>query len=234
MKFSKDTIAVLKNFSGIYSGIMLRPGSTILTRSVTGASYAESDINDEIDIEAAIYDLNGFLSILSLVSDSAEVSVSDDETTLVIKDQRSTIHWPIADPSTIVFPAKKIPFPVANVIFDLKGEDLQQLMRVARGMQIDTLVFRSKDGKINIDGHNQVEDKDMVRPLYSLVVGEYDAPEQFKFIINMNNIKMIPADYRVLLWAKGEGNQAKFAAKFEGSQASYVVAMEDGSTHEFA
>lgn len=229
MKFSKDTIAVLKNFSSIYSGIMLRPGNTILTRSVTGASYGESEINDDIDIEAAIYDLNGFLSILGLTSDSAEVSLSDDETTLVIRDQRSTIHWPVADPSTIVFPAKKIPFPVANVIFDLKGEDLQQLMRVSRGMQIDTLVIRSKDGKIVIDGHNQLEDKDLVRTIYSLVVGDYDAPEQFKFIINMSNMKMIPADYRVMMWAKGN----KFATKFEGTQASYVIAMEEGSSHDF-
>ncbi|AHY25019.1 DNA polymerase processivity factor [Pectobacterium bacteriophage PM2] len=229
MKFSKDTIAVLKNFSTIYSGIMLKPGNTILTRSVTGASYGEAEINDTIDIEAAIYDLNGFLSILSLVSDSAEVSVSDDETTLVIKDQRSTIHWPVADPSTIVYPAKKIPFPVANVIFDLKGEDLQQLTRVARGMQIDALAIRSIDGKIVIDGHNSLEDKSMVRPLYSLVVGDYTETAQFKFIINMGNMKMIPAEYRVMLWAQDK----KFAAKFEGSQSSYVLAMEEGSTHEF-
>lgn len=229
MKFSKDTIAVLKNFSTIYSGIMLKPGNTILTRSVTGASYGEAEINDTIDIEAAIYDLNGFLSILSLVSDSAEVAVSDDETTLVIKDQRSTIHWPVADPSTIVYPAKKIPFPVANVIFDLKGEDLQQLTRVARGMQIDALAIRSVDGKIVIDGHNSLEDKSMVRPLYSLVVGDYTETAQFKFIINMGNMKMIPAEYRVMLWAQDK----KFAAKFEGSQSSYVLAMEEGSTHEF-
>jgi hypothetical protein len=228
MKFSKDTISVLKNFSSIYSGIMLRPGNTILTRSVSGASYGEADINDEIDFEAAIYDLNGFLSILGLVSDSAEVSVSEDETNLVIRDQRSTIFWPVADPSTIVFPAKKIPFPVAKVIFELKGEDLQQLLRASNGLKIDTLVIRSKDGKIVIDGHNQLEDKDLNRQLYSLVVGDHDGPD-FKFIINKTNLKMIPADYRVHLWAADK----KFAAKFEGSQASYVIAMEDGSSHSF-
>lgn len=228
MKFSKDTISVLKNFSSIYSGIMLRPGNTILTRSVSGASYGEADINDEIDFEAAIYDLNGFLSILGLVSDSAEVSVSEDETNLVIRDQRSTIFWPVADPSTIVFPAKKIPFPVAKVIFDLKGEDLQQLLRASNGLKIDTLVIRAKDGKIVIDGHNQLEDKDLNRQLYSLVVGDHDGHD-FKFIINKTNLKMIPADYRVHLWAADK----KFAAKFEGSQASYVIAMEDGSSHSF-
>lgn len=229
MKFSKNTLSILKNFSGIYSGIMLNKGNTILTRSVTGASYGEADIDDTIDIEAAIYDLNGFLSILSLVSDNAEVAVSDDQTQLVIRDQRSTIYWPIADPSTIVFPAKKIPFPVANIIFDLKGEDYNQLMKASSGLKIDTLVIRSHDGKIIIDGHNQLEDKDLNRQLYSLTVADYDAPQQFKFVINKGNLKLMPADYRVQLWAKDK----KFAAKFEGSQASYVVAMEEGSTHEF-
>lgn len=229
MKFSKDTIAVLKNFSSIYPGIMLKPGNTILTRSVTGASYGESEISDTIDIEAAIYDLNGFLSILGLVGENADVQMSEDQTTLIIKDQRSTIQWNVADPSTIVYPAKKIPFPVASVIFELKGEDLQQLLRISRGLQIDTLAIGNKDGKIVIDGFNQTEDKEFTRPLYSLIVGDYDGVESFRFIINMTNMKMIPADYRVLLWAKDN----KFATKFEGSQASYVIAMEEGSTHEF-
>lgn len=229
MKFSRDTIAVLKNFSSIYSGIMLKPGNTILTRSVTGASYGEAEINDTIDIEAAIYDLNGFLGILGLVGDNAEVTMSSDKTTLVIKDQRSTIQWSAADPSTIVFPNKKIPFPVATVIFDLKGEDLQQLMRVSRGLQIDTLAITNKDGKIVINGYNQLQDKELTRPLYTLVVGDYNETANFNFIINMGNMKMVPADYRVLLWAKGD----KFATKFEGTQASYVIAMEAGSSHEF-
>lgn len=228
MKFSKDTISILKNFTGINPGIMLRPGNTILTRSVTGSSYGESEINDEIDIEAAIYDLNGFLSILGLVSADAEVTVSDDASTIVIKDHRSTIKWPAADPSTVVFPNKKIPFPTAKVIFELKGEDLQQLMRVSNGLNIDTFVITTEDGKIVINGHNQLEDKELIKPLYSLVVADYDG-EKFAFIVNKGNMKMIPSDYKVMLWAAGD----KFATKFEGAQASYVIAMEAGSSHEF-
>jgi hypothetical protein len=232
MKFSKDTLAVLKNFTAIYSGIMLKPGNSILTRSVTGASYGEAEINDEIDFEAAIYDLNGFLSILSLVSDSAEVTVSADASTIIIKDQRSTIKWPAADPSTIVFPAKPIKFPVAKVIFDLKGEDLQQLMRVSNGLNIDTFAITAEDGKIVINGYNQLEDKELTRALYALIVADYDG-DNFKFVINKQNMKMMPADYRVMLWARGQDGDAKFAARFEGTQASYVLAMEAGSTHEF-
>ncbi|AAU29242.2 sliding clamp DNA polymerase accessory protein [Escherichia phage CLB_P2] len=232
MKFSKETLNILKNFSGINPGIMLKPGNTILTRSVTGASYGEATVSDTFDIEAAIYDLNGFLSILSLVSESAEVSVSEDQTTLIIKDQRSTIKWPIADPSTIAFPSKAIPFPVAEVIFDLKAEDYQQLMRVSSGLSIDTFAITVDDGKIVINGYKQVDDKELTRPLYSLVVADHDGPD-FKFIINKTNMKMMPADYHVLLWARGEGQDARFAAKFEGTQASYVLAMEAGSSHSF-
>lgn len=45
----------------------------------------------------------------------------------------------------------------------------------------------------------------------------------------MGNMKMQPADYKLLLWAQGK----KTAAKFEGEHASYVVAMEADSTHDF-
>ncbi|BBC78097.1 DNA polymerase processivity factor [Escherichia phage EcS1] len=229
MKLSKDTLNILKNFSSINSGIMLKKGKFIMTRSVTGTIYGDSTISDEIDIEAAIYDLPGFLSILGLVGEDANISISNDQTTLVIKDQRSTIHWPIADASTIAFPNKPIPFPMAKVIFELKGEDLQQLMRVSRGLQIDTLAITNKDGNIEIRGYNGVSDSSLTNVLYSLQVGEYDGTTDFNFVINMSNMKMIPADYKVMLWAQDK----KFACKFEGGQSSYVIAMEATSTHGF-
>ncbi|ARW58023.1 sliding clamp protein [Serratia phage X20] len=229
MKLSKDTLNILKNFSSINSGIMLKPGNFIMTRSVIGSVYGEATISSEIDIEAAVYDLPGFLSILGLVGEDAEISVSKDQTTIVIKDQRSTIHWPIADASTIAFPSKPIPFPVAKVIFELKGEDLQQLMRVSRGLQIDTLAITNVDGHIEIRGYNAVADSALTNVLYTLALGEYNGTNNFNFVINMTNMKMIPADYKVMLWAQDK----KFASKFEGAQSSYVIAMEATSTHDF-
>lgn len=228
MKFSKETLNVLKNFSTINSGIMLKPGQFIMTRAVNGTTYAEAKIADVIDIEVAIYELNGFLGILSLVNEDAEISLADDGN-IKIADSRSTIFWPAADPSTIVFPNKPIPFPVASVIIDLKAEDLQQLMRVSRGLQIDTIAITNKDGKIVLNGFNKVEDSALVRTKYSLALGEYDGTNNFNFVINMANMKMQPSSYKLMLWADGK----KTAAKFEGEHASYVVAMEADSTHDF-
>lgn len=228
MKLSKDTLNILKNFSTINSGIMLKPGKFIMTRAVNGTTYAEATIADEIDFEVAIYELNGFLGILSLLNEDAEISLADDGN-IKIADARSTIFWPAADPSTIVFPSKPIPFPVASVIVDFKSEDLQQLMRVSRGLQIDTITITNKDGKIVLNGFNKVEDSALVRTKYSLTLGDYDGTNNFNFVINMGNMKMQPADYKLLLWAQGK----KTAAKFEGEHASYVVAMEADSTHDF-
>lgn len=232
MKLSKDTINLLKNFSSINAGMMLKPGNFVMTRAVNGTTYAEATIADEIDIEVALYDLPSFLNILSLVSDDAEISLSEDGN-IKIADARSKIYWPSADPSTIVFPQKPIPFPVASVITEIKAEDLQQLMRVSRGLQIDTIAITNKDGKIVLNGFNKVEDSGLTRVKYSLVLGDYDGQEEFNFVINMSNMKMQPADYKLMLWGKSNGAKKQSAAKFEGNHASYVIALETDSTFDF-
>ncbi|WCZ66235.1 DNA polymerase [Yersinia phage MHG19] len=225
MKFSRETLNILKNFSTINSGIVLKKGNFIMTRAVNGTSYGEATIPDTVDIDVGIYDLNGFLGILGLVGEEAEISM-DTDGNILIKDARSEIFWPSADESTIPHPSKPIPFPVANVIFDLKGDDLQQLMRVSRGLAIDTLGVTTKDGKIIINGYNKSADSSSMRVLYSVEVGEYDGTNNFCFMINMANMKMQPADYKVLIAAQG-------AIKFEGSHASYVVALEADSSNDF-
>ena len=187
MKLSKETLNILKNFSTINSGIMLKEGNFIMTRAVNGTTYAEATIADTIDFEVAIYELNGFLSILSLVNEDAEISQAPDGN-IKIADARSTIFWPAADPSTIVLPNKPIPFPTASVIVDFKGEDLQQLMRVSRGLQIDTIAITNTDGKIVLNGFNKVEDSGLTRIKYSLTLGDYEGDNNFNFIINMGNM----------------------------------------------
>lgn len=228
MKFTKETLNILKNFSTINSGIMLNKGNFIMTRTTNATVYAESKINDTIDADVAIYDLNGFLSILQLIGESAEINVESDGN-LSIKDARSTIHWPACDPSTISFPKKAVTFPVANVIFDLKAEDMTQLMRVSRSMSIDTLGITAQDGKIVINGYNKSADTANMKVLYSLVVGEYDGTNDFTFFINMANMKMQPAEYKVLIAVVGKQG----AIKFEGSHASYILAFEADSKHDF-
>lgn len=230
MKFTKETLNILKNFSTINSSIFLSKGNFIMTRAINGTVYAEAKIPDTIDADVAIYDLNTFLSVLSLVGESADINLDTDEN-IEIKNERSSIFLNAADPSTISYPKKAITFPVANIIFDIKGEDLQQLLRVSRSMQIDTLGITTEDGKIVVKGYNKAADSSNMKVLYSLVTGDYDGTNNFEFFINMANIKMQPADYKCMIAVDPARKQA--AIKFEATHAAYIVAFEADSRHDF-
>lgn len=228
MILSKETIAILKNFSTINGGIYLRKGNSIMTRSISGATYGEATINDTIDVDLAIYDLNGFLSILSLADNDADISLSDDNN-ILIKGKRLEITWPAAEPDSIVYPKKSIQFPPSPVEFEIQAEDFGQIMRVARGLGADTLAITRQDNKIIINSYNKDIDTKLEKPLSAFEAADYHGDLDFNFIFKISNMKMQTDTYNVKLWASGD----KFAAAFNGTQINYVLAVEIDSTHSF-
>ena len=66
MKLSNETISVLKNFSTINANLMVKAGSSLSTMSAMKNIVAKADVTEEFPSDFAIYDLNEFLSALSL------------------------------------------------------------------------------------------------------------------------------------------------------------------------
>ena len=66
MNLSNDTKEVFKNFSTINQNLMVKSGNVINTMSAMKNIVAKATIPDTFDNEFAIYDLNEFLSALSL------------------------------------------------------------------------------------------------------------------------------------------------------------------------
>ena len=66
MKLSKETITILKNFATINSGIYFKQGSTISTVSPQKNILADAEISENIPKSFGIYDLNNFLSAISI------------------------------------------------------------------------------------------------------------------------------------------------------------------------
>jgi hypothetical protein len=66
MKLSNDTLNVLKNFASINQSIMFKKGKTLKTVSGGKNVLAEATINEEIPADFGVYNLNEFLSVLSL------------------------------------------------------------------------------------------------------------------------------------------------------------------------
>ena len=66
MNLSKETVAILKNYSSISQNILFTPGSVLKTRSVQNTILSSVTVPDVFPIEFGIYDLNEFLGVLSL------------------------------------------------------------------------------------------------------------------------------------------------------------------------
>lgn len=226
MKFNKESLAILKNFSSINPNIALTQGNFVMTRAINKTVYAEANLDDTIDTDFGIYDLPSFLSVMSLVGDEAEIHNEIAEDTLVIKNGRSKIYYPTANDSVIVKPKSRLQFPVADVIFELPATELQQLLRVSRAMAIDTIAVANNNDKIVINGYNQGVDESLTNVLYSVEVGEWEGTEDFNFLINLQNLKVLPTDYKILISSKG-------AIKFEAEKFTYVIALEANSTSTF-
>lgn len=224
MKLSKKTLQILKNYSSLNSGILFKPGKILNTRTVNGVAYSEAEIEDTITDEFGIYDLNNFLTLIDLMGD-ASINLDPSSQELVITNGKSTLLYPTANPSSIVFPKKRLEFPTAEVIFELKSELLTEINRVARAMGADVLVFESEDGNIALKLYNMKVDASLKKAMYSVSVGTLPSGN-FKAVIKMENIKMLDSDYTVLVTSAGPG-----IAKFESTELglSYIYALETKS-----
>ena len=147
MKLSNDTLTVLKNFASINKNIMLKKGKTLKTISGGKNVIAEATISEEIPADFGVYDLNEFLSILSLHKDDAVLDFDDD--TILISGQkgRSKTKYRFCAPGLILAaPEKPVAMPDAEISFELSAEDFDWVMRAASVLSSPNIVVES-DGK---------------------------------------------------------------------------------------
>ena len=69
MKLTKETLAILKNFATIQPNLMFKAGSELKTIAEAKNIVAKATITEQIPQDFGIYDVNDFLSSLSLFND---------------------------------------------------------------------------------------------------------------------------------------------------------------------
>ena len=114
MKLSNDTRDVLKNFSTINQNLLVKNGSVINTMSAMKNIVAKATVPDSFNNEFAIYDLNEFLSALSLFKDP---SLDFDDKAVKLKEEGggSSLNYFFSDPSIVTAPKTEITMPHDNV-----------------------------------------------------------------------------------------------------------------------
>ena len=127
MKLSKETVAVIKNFAGINSNLLLKSGIKLATISSQKNVMADTTVAETFP-DFGIYDLNEFLGAMSLFEDP-ELEFSDKYVT--IKQGKSTIKYFAASPEVLTAPQKAITFPEAEISFRINATQLDMIRKTA-------------------------------------------------------------------------------------------------------
>lgn len=216
MKLSKETLAVVKNFAGINSNILLKQGNKLGTISAQKNVMAETSVGESFPKDFGIYDLNEFLGAMSLFEDP-DLDFTDKYVT--IKEGSNSIKFFAADASVLVAPQKAITFPESDIDFKLTEKNMQMIQRTAS-------VLRATDVSFVGDGTNLTivvgDKKNATGNSYEVAVGTTD--KTFKVNLKVENLKMLPGDYDVSV-------SSKKISRFKGAgDLVYFVAVEADST----
>lgn len=186
----KSTLEILKNFSGINNGILIKSGNMLRTVSSAKNLFAVAKIDDNFPKEFAIFDLNQFLATVSLF-DNPEISYHKDH--LLIRKDTSKIKYMYSSASTVLAaPEKDISFKNPDLRFVLTKNHFSQLIKSSSVLEFDTLEF-------NADGVTAYNSKVKNENRYTFTPDSMEKSEGVKasYRIRIDLLKMIPGDYEV-------------------------------------
>lgn len=220
MKLSRDTLAIFKNFSAINSNLSIKAGNKLTTISSGKNIIAEVVVAEDFPSDFGIYDLNEFLGALSLF-ESPDLEFSDKCVT--IKEGKNGVRYFAANQSVLTVVPNIKAFPEADIEFNLSGQMLSQIQRVAS-------ILKVSDFSVVGDGETiAINVGDKTNPTgnsYTSELGSTD--KEFKINFKVENLKMMAGDYVVSIGGK---KISRFQAV--NQELKYFVALELDSTFNF-
>ena len=217
MRLSEQTVALLKNFSGINQNIQFKAGSKISTISAQKNILVSAEVPESFPSDFAIYDLNKLLGVMSLFQDP-DLEIGDK--TMKVGGK---VDYMFADPSMIISPPEKeLSCPEAEVTFTLTKGDFSQVIKAASVLGLPHVCVEGKDGKLSIvatDVNNSSSDE------FKTELGETD--KTFNMVFKIENLKLFSGDYNVEVTSKGI---SKFS--HTSTNLQYFIATEADSKFE--
>ena len=217
MNLSNDTKEVLKNFSSINQNLMVNSGNVIGTMSAMKNIVAKATIPDTFQNEFAIYDLNEFLSALSLFK-KPSLNFSEKSVKLDEEGGGSSLNYFFSDPSIVTSPKTDITMPSVDVEFTFTQDTFNQIMKASAVLGTpDVEVKGTVGGDINLvvtDRKNDTSND------FSMKVGE-NSSSTFSHFFKVENLKLLSGDYNVQVSNKGISHYKNVSKDIE-----YFIALE--------
>ena len=218
MKLSNGTINVLKNFSTINQNLVIKEGSDISTMSAMKNIVAKAKVEEDFTKEFAIYDLNEFLSALSLFG-TPDLDFQDDYVVITEEGSAKSLKYWYSDPSVVTSPTKDITMPSKELQFDFSSDSLAEITKAASVIGAPDMVL--ENGKLRVTDKKNTTAND-----YATELDVPDSDVKYKFWFKVENLKLLPGSYSVEVSSKN-------ISRFSNSNVDieYYIALEPESSY---
>ena len=215
MKLSNDTREVLKNYSTINANLLVTSGNQIATMSQMKNIVSKATLPDTFESEFAIYDLNEFLSAMSLFDDPV---LDFGDSSVKISQGGQSLNYFYSDPTVVTTPKSDITMPDPDAVFTLKQSVFNQVLKASSVLGVPDMVLDvNETGQMNLRVSDRKND---TSNSFSVEVGEGGTPNQ-KFFFKVENLKLLSGDYEVKVSSKGISN-----FKNVNKDVEYFIALE--------
>jgi hypothetical protein len=194
MKLSNETISVLKNFSTINANLMVKAGSSLSTMSAMKNIVAKADVAEEFLSDFAIYDLNEFLSALSLFG-KPDLEFDNDFVIITEEGTSKSLKYWFSDPSVVTTPSKEISMPSTELTFNLSSDTLNEITKAAAVIGVPDMALSG--GKLMV-----TDKKNSTANAYETALDVGNVEADYKFWFKVENLKVMPGAYDVEVSSK--------------------------------
>ena len=218
MKLTSKTISILKNFSTINQNLMVKPGNTLSTMSAMKNIVAQAEVTERFPQEFAIYDLNEFLSALSLFEEP-ELNFQEQYVTITQEGSRKNLKYWFSDPEVVTTPSKAIVMPSTEVTFNLSSDTLSEIQKAAA-------VIGAPDMALTNGSLMVTDKKNDTANAYDTELGVNETDAEYKFWFKVENLKLMSGSYDVEVSSKSISHFTNSAVGVE-----YWIALEPESKY---
>jgi hypothetical protein len=201
MIISKETIKVLNNFAKYNKGLIINPGSTLTTTTVTETIYIKCEVSEYFPVVASFFDIKKFLSCIESLT-NPNIEFNNDSLIISNKvsdtDKSINITYYYSSPMTIVTPRKDVVFNYNNCLlkFTLNQNDLKNIKRFSNDLSLKRIKF-TKDGLTLFDYKN--DNTSEFRNFVDIGINYdlYNMNENNDIILSTDNLEFIAGTYSV-------------------------------------
>ena len=194
-------------------------GNTLSTMSAAMKNIvAQAEVTEKFPQEFAIYDLNEFLSALSLFEEP-ELNFQEQYVTITQEGSRKNLKYWFSDPEVVTTPSKAIVMPSTEVTFNLSSDTLSEIQKAAA-------VIGAPDMALTNGSLMVTDKKNDTANAYDTELGVNETDAEYKFWFKVENLKLMSGSYDVEVSSKSISHFTNSAVGVE-----YWIALEPESTY---